>query len=159
MLRKKVFKKILSILMVTIIPLILINLFLTSCYKNEFESKITENNSFWYIYEYDSINSSYKNINYGYKFLPNGEYRYMHFDFSANKLSEYKDILNDVKMTNEWTFDEESNLFIFNNWKYKVVYNSKDTIIIECINNSKKEVLINLGKKNPESFKNYMELN
>ncbi|WP_333662605.1 hypothetical protein [Chishuiella changwenlii] len=83
----------------------------------------------------------------------------MHFDFSANKLSEYKDILNDVKMTNEWTFDEESNLFIFNNWKYKVVYNSKDTIIIEYINNSKKEVLINLGKKNPESFKNYMELN
>ncbi|WP_072930714.1 hypothetical protein [Chishuiella changwenlii] len=81
------------------------------------------------------------------------------FDFSTNKLSEFKDVINDVKMTNEWTFNKESNLFIFNNWKYKVVYNSKDTIIIEYINNSKKEVLINLGKKNPESFKNYKKLN
>lgn len=136
-----------------IVFLILINLSLISCYKNEFEKKITDSNSFWYIYEYDSTNNSFKNINYGYKFQNNGRYKYMNYDYSYNKLSEFKDVMNDVRSSNKWSYNRNNNLFILNYWNQKVIYNSKDTIVLEHIDTSKKYILINLGDKNPEVLK------
>lgn len=134
---------------------ILINLSLISCDKNEFENKITDSNSFWYIFEYDSINNSFKNINYGYRFLNNGQYKFMHYDYSSNKLSEFKDVINDIKKTNKWSYNKDNNLFIFNNWEHKIIYNSKDTIVLEHVDVPKKYILINLGYKNPDILKKY----
>ena len=134
---------------------VLLIIFSCKINKSEFEKKITDSNSFWYRYEYDSINNSFKNSNYGYKFQNNGRYKYMNYDHSHNELSEFKDVMDDVKRSNKWSYNKNNNLFIFNDWEHKVVYNSKDTIVLEHINIPKKYILINLGDKNPEVLKNY----
>ncbi len=79
----------------------------------------------------------------------------MHYDYSSNKLSEFKDVINDIKKTNKWSYNKDNNLFIFNNWEHKIIYNSKDTIVLEHIDVPKKYILINLGYKNPDILKKY----
>jgi|SRR5690606_7420341 len=134
--------------------LILIN-FYFSCTSNEIRNKITETDSFWYIYEYDSINKIYENINYGYKFKSNGNLTYMNFDFSTHQLNKYVNIMNDVKQLQKWKYHSKNNILEIKNRNYKILSFSKDTLILEYITNSKKTALINLRKENPEILKYY----
>ena len=129
--------------------------FYFSCTSNEFRNKIIEDDSFWYIYEYDSINKIYKNINYGYKFKSNGNLTYMNFDFSSHQLNEYVNIMNDVKQLRKWKYHLKDNFLEINNRKYKIIFFDNDTLILGYVNNSKKMALINLRKKNPEILKYY----
>lgn len=129
--------------------------FFTNCTQNELKNKITEDDSFWYIYKYDSINNWHKNINYCYKFNSNNNFDYMNFDFSSNQLNKYENIMNDVKPFNKWKFNLKDNTLKISNWNYKILYFSNDTIVLKSIKNSKITILINLRKENPEILKYY----
>ncbi|WP_346984951.1 hypothetical protein [Chryseobacterium sp. POE27] len=133
--------------------LILNSFFLLSCTKSSLEQKITEKNSFWYIFAYNKEENIYENINYGYIFYPDGSIDYKGFDFSTNSLKSFR--MDDVKQVMKWNYQQKDNVLEIENKTYDVLKFKVDTLILQYSNDKKKRILINLQTKNPSKLKSF----
>ncbi|MFC5873972.1 hypothetical protein ACFP3I_15350 [Chryseobacterium arachidis] len=133
--------------------LILNSFLLSSCTKSSLEQKITEKNSFWYIYASNKEENIYENINYGYKFYPDGSIDYKGFDFSTNSLKNFR--MDDVKQIMKWNYQQKDNVLKIENKTYDVLKFKEDTLILQYSNDKKKRILINLQTNNPTKLKSF----
>ncbi|MFC3161019.1 hypothetical protein SAMN05443633_101100 [Chryseobacterium arachidis] len=136
-----------------IVLLILNSFLLSSCTKSSLEQKITEKNSFWYIYASNKEENIYENINYGYKFYPDGSIDYKGFDFSTNSLKNFR--MDDVKQIMKWNYQQKDNVLKIENKTYDVLKFKEDTLILQYSNDKKKRILINLQTNNPTKLKSF----
>lgn len=132
--------------------LILSSFLFYSCGKSILEKKITQKNSIWYIFDYDYITNSYKNNNYGYIFKSNGKCDYVYYNYSENKIYSYLGAMSyDIKVHNNWIYDDKKNRINIMCYDYEVVRLNKDTLYLKYTNGSYK-IFINLGLKNPKTL-------
>lgn len=135
-----------------IIVLILSSLLFFSCEKSNLEKKITQKNSIWYIFDYDSISNSYKNKNYGYIFKSNGKCDYVYYNYSENKIYSYLRAMSyDIMIYNNWKYDDKRKRINIMCYDYEVVRLIKDTIFLKYTNGSYK-IFVNLSLKNPNTL-------
>jgi len=132
--------------------LILCSFLFCSCVKSDFEKKITEKNSIWYIFQFDSISNSYKNKNYGYIFKSNGKCDYIYYNYHENKVYSYLGAMSsDIMIHNEWTFDKNRNSVNVMCYDYMVVKLIQDTLYLKYTNGSY-DIFVNLQLKNPNTL-------
>ena len=115
--------------------------------SNLFERTITEDNSLWYIFNYEKNENRYINSKYCYKFHKNSKCDYLYYSKLSKSVVNFE--INDVLYLKEWQYDKANAVFIIQGFKYKIISYSKDTIHLNFINNlneitDKKLKLVNL---------------
>ncbi|MDR2840526.1 MAG: hypothetical protein LBV75_04600 [Paludibacter sp.] len=126
---------------------LIFSVLLVSCSKSELEQKLTADDSFWYIFQYDTLSNKYQNSSYGYKFYMHQKCLYVYYDYSTDKIREFD--IDDVVYTKKWNYNKKNNKIQIQDFEYQIVGFNEDTLILK--NKSDKIVsLINLYRKNPQ---------